>query len=817
MTNKVSLPIDNVLTQITDILRTQSNLLIKASPGSGKTTRVPPHLLKHFNGEILVLEPRRVAAKMAAYRVAEEAGESVGQTVGYHFRFEKKISSQTRLKFLTEGLMVRYILEDPNLSNVSAVILDEFHERHLHTDVAISMLRQLQKTKRPDLKIIVMSATLDLSNLETFLDAKKSVIVDAKLHPVKIDYLSRPLTQQLHIEVSRAVRRALQFPGDILVFLPGQKEIHACLRELQDLQTVNVLPLYGDLPIEKQIETLQFNPNRRRVILSTNIAESSLTVEGLSQIIDSGFHRQARFSSWSGNMVLETKKVSKSSSIQRAGRAGRLGPGICWRLYTESEFNSRLEFDRPELERADLASTALEIAALGWNLNANFPWFEPPNAGDWQASIKTLEGLGAIQNGLITELGNKISKTPCSPRFARVLIEAGNLGCVEAAAHLIAVISEGDVEDVDARDTLIKKRSFRAQKIYELLVNPYKVKGSSDDSKLVLCFMAGLYDRVAKVRKRSTDKIELTMAFGGAVEAYRNSSVWDESEYYLILEASEKKEKGLSVAIARSVYPVDETILLNHPKVNVFEGLYWNENQKRVEKKSGIKYGELLLMESQDKISEDDAIPVANILISEVIGLKNIDTNSTQEILNKLLHVINIDEVKSELARIEFAVKSGLKFKLETTGHNHWLRLGLKGINSLKDNQEIDWLEAWLSPLDWSQQSEIKKQLDIIAPKQIQLNKYRQVKINYEFDKLPWMESRLQDFFGLKEGPKINRGQTPIVIHLLAPNYRAVQVTQDLASFWQKHYASVKSQLQRDYPKHSWPDNPITAQPPERR
>jgi ATP-dependent RNA helicase HrpB len=447
------LPIDPLLPEIIAQLRLSPNIVLEAPPGAGKTTRVPPALLDAGiagGGEVLALEPRRLAARMAARRVAEERGEKLGETVGYQVRFEEVAGPRTRLRFLTEGVLTRRLLSDPKLKNVGVVVLDEFHERHLQADLALALLRRLQKTERPDLKLVVMSATLDAGPVARFLDDAPTLRSEGKRFDISIEHLARPDERPLAEQVAAAVNQliAKNLDGAILVFLPGAAEIRraqATCAAIADRHDLVVLPLHGDLSAEEQDRAVKPGA-KRKVILSTNVAESSVTIDGVVAVIDSGLARVAGHSPWSGLPTLNVARISKASAAQRTGRAGRTRPGRCLRLYTAQDFNARPDHDTAEVHRADLAETALELHAAGVADLNSFNWFEPPPQSAIEAAESLLAQLGAIDaRGEVTAVGRRMLRFPLHPRQSRMLVEAQSRGVGEKAYGIAALIGERDI------------------------------------------------------------------------------------------------------------------------------------------------------------------------------------------------------------------------------------------------------------------------------------------------------------------------------------------------------------------------------------
>ena len=460
-----SLPIDTHLPRVLELLRSGRNLVLTAEPGAGKTTRVPRALLDAGlleKGECWVLEPRRLAARLAAVRVAEELGEDLGQRVGYAVRFEQKSSKATRIRFVTEGLLLRRLRDDPCLKGIAIVILDEFHERHLHTDLGITLLRRLQVESRPELRLLVMSATLDAEPVAAFLEAE-SLHCEGRAHPVELRHLPRPDDRPLATQVVAAMETLLAegTQGHTLVFLPGAAEIRACEKALSPLAArygLRVLPLHGSLSFEAQKAAVA--PSiQPKVLLSTNVAESSVTLDGVTAVIDSGLGREVLHSPWSGLSGLRTLRISQARCVQRAGRAGRQGPGLCLRLFTESDFRTRALFDAPEIHRSDLAEALLALHLMGIAAPGQLAWFEAPPGEALEAAEKLLERLGALEGGNVTPCGRRMAALPLHPRLARLVVAAEDLGIPELGRLAAALLETGDLQ---ARNSLDGKRKGEA-------------------------------------------------------------------------------------------------------------------------------------------------------------------------------------------------------------------------------------------------------------------------------------------------------------------------------------------------------------------
>lgn len=812
------LPIDPLIPEIAATLRSSSALILQASPGSGKTTRVPPALLSEpwaSNKEIWVLVPRRLAAKMAALRVAQERGEKGGETVGYHFRFEKVAGPKTRLKFLTEGMFLRLALGDPKLPGVAAVVLDEFHERHLQTDVALGYLQWLRANGRPDLKLIVMSATLPAESLGRFLDAPV-LRLDTPVYPVSVSYHPMASGKRLEAAVREALGASLsQSRGDLLVFLPGVGDI---LRTEETLKAAfrdraKILPLYADLSSEAQAEV--FLPaSRPKVILATNVAETSLTIDGVTTVIDSGLHRRASFSWWSGISRLVTRPISKASAIQRAGRAGRTAPGQCLRLYAQSDFDGRPDYEVPEIRRSDLAETLLQVMGLGLSDVSQFPWFEAPTPEAAEAAGLLLRRLGAVDAKRLTDTGRRMMDLPLHPRFGRAVVEAAGRGVLDDVASLVAWIAEGETDALDVLDLRLRKRPPNVDRLRRQVLDAVSFKAPPKKSNrpeedAARCLLAGFSDRVAKKREGKGREAELKFAAEGSAVVPREAAV-DKNDFFAVLDVQERGRQGegkLKVHV-HTLCPVraDWLLDLNNDLLREEETLIWDKDLKKVYEVSRLAYGDLVL--SEDKGEPRDAEKAAAVLFYEAFGLRLADGElPVPDLLKALERHVDPEPVESLLTRLRIFSeyqKERAAAHPETASPVSFLLHSLKGLTSLKDLKPgafHERMEAALSPA-------LSGEIDRALPTHIAL-KDRRVKVHYRWDQKPWIASRLQDFFGMREGPSLMGGRLPLTLHLLAPNQRPVQVTQDLASFWKNAYPPIRKELSRKYPRHKWPENPL--------
>lgn len=749
------LPVDSLLPGIVASLRKHPNLIIEAAPGAGKTTRVPPALLEF--GNVLVLEPRRLAARMAAKRVAFELGEDVGETVGYQVRFEDVAGPRTRLRFLTEGVLTRRLISDPELRGVAVVVLDEFHERHLETDLALALLRRLQISRRPDLRIVVMSATLDAGPVQAFLDHCPAVSSDGRLFPVEIDhtpYSAAPLEEQ----VATAVESAVSHPGDILVFLPGAAEIRRAARTCQGIAARHgmlIAPLYGDLPPAEQDRAVE-PAAQRKIILSTNIAESSLTIEGVRIVIDSGLARIAGDSPWTGLPTLEVKRVSQASARQRAGRAGRTAPGRVIRLYTADDFHRRPDHDTPELLRRELSQMCLQLEAAGiHDPQKQLNWLDAPPDAAIRAAETLLDRLGARGAG-----AKSLAKLPLHPRLARLVIDGGDAGCRAAA-----LLSSGQrAQSSDLFRALEEQWDGRTRSVYEQL-RRFERGGKRDDVGLQRAVLAAFPDRVG--RKRTGETVLLSN--GTAATMTRPPA-----EFLVAID--------LAQGVIRLACPIEPEWLLDEASVR--DSLEWNRATERVEAASALVYDRLVIEENRGGRGDDEAA-------ARLLALKVMEAG-----LERFLDLVELDEFR---ARVAFA---GLAAPGDE-GVAEGIAALCYGLRSFAEFGKV--ASGLVTMLE---QKVGVDQLEQLAPARMKLASGRQTKVHYEAGKAPWVASRLQDFFGTVESPRLGRDRTPVVVHLLAPNQRAVQTTTDLSGFWERLYPQVRKELGRRYPRHSWPEKP---------
>ena len=862
-----SLPIDSSLPQIVRSLRATRALVVAAPPGAGKTTRVPPAVLeaellhpKHPN--LILLQPRRIAARAAAQRIADENGWEVGREVGYQIRFEKRVGLQTRLHVLTEGILTRQLVDDPFLEGVGAVVLDEFHERSLHTDLSIALLREIRQTVREDLILIVMSATLDAKPVARFLDNCPIIRTEGRTFPIEINHAhgthSRVL-ETLPDRVTDAVVEVLGLDtsqqheaGDILVFLPGADEIRRTQGRLESIaQRENLLlvPLYGSLSGEEQFAALRPSP-MRKVVLATNIAETSLTIEGVRTVIDSGLARVAGYDPQRGLDRLELQRISKASATQRAGRAGRTAPGRCIRMWTAAEERAMSEFELPEIRRVDLCGTVLWLHAWGKPNPREFAWYEPPAEHALASAERLLVMRGALTsetNGQITEVGRQILALPTHRRLGRLLIAASAQNMLEDGAAIAALLSEKDIVrpaafepgqmfrpatqsnsdllirldllrqaqrdrfgpssrslgiDISAARQVVRVRDELlriGQRIARRSRQPDPGKHSTaapDEQSLLKLPLLAYPDRVA--RKRGSDPGSAVMVGGGGVRLGPESTV-TASEFFVALDAREDQRRQTREAVVRiaSAIGVEWLDELFPASIRRERTVTYDEQRERVTGVARIWYCDLLLREDRNiSIDPEEA-----------------DKAFAAAVKGRAAEILLSDEAAASwLARLDLLKQAMPEHPWPPIGPNEIGELlasaarGKRSLEELKRVSLVPLLQGMLAyPLD--------RIIEQDAPDAIEVPSGNRIHLRYGEGARPILAVRLQELFGLMDTPRIAGGRVPVLLHLLGPNYRPVQITDDLRSFWTTAYFQVRKDLRTRYPKHSWPDDPLTARP----
>jgi ATP-dependent helicase HrpB len=829
------LPIDSVLPEAIASIRRASALVLTAPPGSGKTTRLPAALLDALpSGEVVVLEPRRLAARSAARRVAAERGSSLGEEVGYRVRHDERTSAKTRLTFVTEGILVRRLCEDAFLDGVAAVVLDEFHERHVDTDLALSMLREVRDTVRDDLVVVVMSATLDPEPIAAFLGGCPILRADGSLHDVEIRHLDRPLGPRDRLEdaVRRGVSDALgDTSGDVLVFLPGVGEIQRVGRALVDLarrEGCEVLPLHGALPAEEQDRAVLPRPGRK-VVLATNVAESSVTIEGVTAVVDTGLARVLRHDPGRGLDALRVERISLASATQRAGRAGRTSAGICIRLWTAAEERSLPAFDTPEIRRSDLAGVALTVRSFAARDPSEFGWFDAPETQALRRSDALLERLGAVDvGGRVTAMGREMLRMPVHPRLARALVEARRRGCTRDVAALAAMLGERDLMrrpgpgepavTVDVLERLERLRrveqagldeaSCRAQGIdrtaaraivraRDQLTRGKRGDRERADDDVVRCLLAGFVDRV--VLPSGGDAMVGTMVGGRGVEWDRDA-LHEVPELLLALDVGDSGARQSSTrSRLRLAAPLErswlEGLVPGQPKIE--DAAVFESEAGRLAGLRRTSFLGLVLDERRTGSVDPVAAEAALAAELEADPWRWLEGDGELRALQARLGFL-----RSRFAEVDWPAVDDAGIVAAAVS----LLAGRRSLRDLSGSQVAQLLVAC-----WP--AEPRRLLGAEAPERITLSSGRRFRIDYTSGEEPFLAVRIQELFGTDLSPCV--GRRPVLLHLLGPNQRPVQVTRDLASFWDNVYPKVRVELRRRYPRHPWPEDPRTAKPPE--
>lgn len=807
-----SLPIDTILPDLRQALAAHPAAVLEAPPGAGKTTRVPPALLDQSwlaGKSIVMLEPRRLAASNAARFMARERGERVGETVGYAIRYERKVSKATRIEVVTEGILTRRLQADPELSGIGLVIFDEFHERNLNSDLALALCRDAQLGLREDLKLLVMSATLDAGPVAQLLGNCPRLSSAGRAFPVAVRYLPQEPQGRVADYVPPAVRKALsETDGDILVFLPGAFEIRRCADALADLAgKVDVRPLYGELPFAEQERAILPGP-RRKVVLATNLAETSLTIEGVAVVIDSGLERRPRFDAARGMTSLETVRISRASAEQRAGRAGRLGPGTCYRLWSEGSHGALLPFTPPEIRGADLAPLAMELARWGVGDALQLAWLDPPPTGHLAGARFLLQLLGALDGqGRLTPLGDEMAQFPAHPRLARLLVAAKAAGTPGLGADLVALLAERDLfgnqspdqaSDSDLLDRLELLRhrghvaAARAARYWREKLGVVGGEAPPDATR-VGCLLAVAYpDRIGRQREPGSGRYLFSGGFGAKLSP-RSAVVG--GEWLVAVEVTRKPggEGEIRLANVLSRELVEELFGENLAWQREVD---WDERAGRMIAREVRRLGALALQERPASVQPEDTVP-ALITLLHRRGLELLDWSpAARQLLARGRLVGTRRPGWPDLS------DAALSASLE-----EWLAPQLAGITSLAGLRRVDLVAALQGRIGWSRQQELAR----LAPERLAVPSGSTIPLDYAAEDGPILACKLQELFGLAETPAVVDGAVPVLIHLLSPAGRPLAVTRDLCSFWDTVYPEVKKEMKGRYPKHPWPDDPWNA------
>lgn len=823
------LPISDILPEIKKTLQ-HSSMVLSAPPGSGKTTIVPLEIVKEpwLSGKkILLLEPRRLAARLAAARMASLLGEKVGETVGYRIRFENRISENTKIEVLTEGILTRRIQNDVELQGVGLIIFDEFHERSIHADLALALCLDLCQL-RPDLRILIMSATLETKTVSNILDNSPVVVGRGVVNNLEIEYLSRRTTGSIAGRTVASIVRVFNARhGDILVFLPGKGEILAAMEMLQlrsEFKNHLVFPLYGSLSHHDQDRALfPDRQKRRRIILATSIAESSITIEGISNVIDSGWSRKPRFNPTNGITTLETVRVSKAVATQRAGRAARLGPGYCLRLWTREEEYSFAAYDTPEIRQVDLTSLALELAVWGVKDPNELKWLDIPKSGNFMQGLQLLQSLGALnEEGHPTTIGNRMAKLPLHPRLGYMLIKAKEENLGSLACDLAALLSERDImlfssyrstADIQARLVLLQtfrskggdevkrhggdpmrcKRVDRLSRHWGNIISC--VRKAYDEEKNAGHLLVYAYpDRIAKRRDERGIHYQLSSGRRASLESHDPLS----SHEFLVvshLDGGAREGKiflasGIDVKILKSLH---SNLFSNEHKVA------WNDNEQRVVAMATLFINKLRIEEKRllSCSPEDQTQAFLNGLAK--MGLGCLSWNSAARQFQARVDCIRRCYPHEEWP--DFSEESLAK-------ELGWLVPYITGMNRKKQLKEINLEKVFTNMIGWEKKQLLEKR----TPSKIQVPSGSLKSIEYRMGEAPVLPVRIQEMFGLEVTPVICEGRMVILLHLLTPADRPIQITSDIAGFWRGSYGEVRKELRGKYPKHEWPENPLLAQ-----
>lgn len=852
------LPVYELEGALVAALREQGRVIVQAPTGSGKSTQIPQMLLRHGllgeKGEVVVLQPRRLAVRMLARRVAEEAGTRLGEGVGYQIRLESRVSERTRIRFVTEGILLRQMSFDPRLPGVAAVIFDEFHERHLHGDISLARALQIQKTTRPDLRIVVMSATLETARLESYLAPAATLVSQGRSFPVRVEYLARavdferePVWETAARECERIAGRT---DGDLLVFMPGAYEISRTLQALdasRALRGFALLPLHGELPVEQQDRAVA-RCAERKIIVSTNVAETSLTIDGVTAVVDSGLARVARFDPHRGINTLLVEKISAASADQRAGRAGRTAPGVAVRLWTESEHGRRPAQELPEVRRLDLAEVVLTLKAAGVNDVAEFPWLEAPESRALERAEELLTDLGALETageppegspvrgGPITETGRRMLRFPVHPRYARMFLAAQERGCVRPVA-LMAALTQGRsflLRGVDRRteelreevlgeeqasDFFLLMRAWRhaekerfdleacrrlgihaqaARQVGPLFAQFLEIAEGEGldaserpyrDDDVRKCVLAGFSDHVARRLDAGTLRCELVHRRRGMLA--RESAV-AKAPLLVAAEISEIGGRGGEVTVLLSLgTAIEESWLGELFPGDLVEtkGVAYDEQARRVIARRERRFRDLVL---EAKAGGDDVPPdaAARLLAREVLAGR-MKLEAWDEAVEQWITRVNrLAEWFPEL-EVTPITEADRATLVEQVCY------GEAGYRGIKDKPVMPVLREWLTAEQFAV-------LDDYLPERLVMGNGRRSRLTYHKEGPPVLSARIQELYGIEGRFAVGHGRVPVKIEVLAPNQRPIQVTDDLSAFWRDMYPKVKAELSRRYPRHEW-------------
>ena len=809
------LPVSEIIPEVKKHLSSSNSLIIQAPPGAGKSTLLPLALLDEpwlAGKKIIMLEPRRLATKSIAQRMADMLGEDVGKTVGYRIRFESAISNQTRLEVITEGILTRMMHQDNALEEVGLVIFDEFHERNLFSEVALALAREVQQVLRPDLRILLMSATIDAEQLSQLLGSKV-IQSQGRQYPVEVNYLNEVDEYAIGEDTARQIiPLTKKHQGDFLVFLPGQGEIKKTEEILKRALPEDVIvPLFGQLsPSEQNRAILPHPSGKRKIVLSTDIAETSLTIEGVRVVVDSGFAKSNRFDARSGLSRLVLHRISKDSADQRSGRAGRLSSGHSYRLWSKATQAQLAEYRTPELLEADLTSLVLDMKAWGKDDIRSMTWLTPPPAGTLALSEKVLEAIDAVEDGKLTDHGKEIHQLPVHPRIAHMLIYAKRMNQLALATDIAAVLEERDPLPADAGvdlnlriDALRKFRDrgvsmSRIKKIEKVAAQYRRLFNIQPENKPADPWATGLLlayaypERIAAARPGNNAQFQLSN--GKIAQIGHRDDLAHES--WLAVAHVDAREGMGKIWMAAPLNPKDLA-----PMLKTKEVLEWDRKKGGLIAHSEIRIGAIILgtrpLQKFDKSLAKQAILEA---IQEE-GQFLLDWN--EDVMQLIFRVQSLKKWNPDQNWPDWSVETLCQTSPD------WLEPYLENISKNEDFKKLDLSQILLHHLSFEQQ----QLLESLAPSKITVPSGSQIRLEYKEEGVtPLLSVRLQELFGLLDTPKVNQGKVAVLIEMLSPGYKPVQLTQDLKSFWANGYFEVKKELKRRYPKHEWPEDPISAE-----
>ncbi|HRF08647.1 MAG TPA: ATP-dependent helicase HrpB [Xanthobacteraceae bacterium] len=809
-------PVDAVLPSLRDALRTRNAAVLVAQPGAGKTTRVPLALLHEpwaGSGKILVLEPRRIAARAAAQFMANSIGESLGDTVGLRVRFGSKVGRKTRIEMITEGVFTRLVLEDPELNGVCAVIFDEFHERSLDADLGLALALDAQRGLREDLRILVMSATLDGARIAKLLDGAPVIESEGRAFPVETNYLGRDARTPVPIAMADAMAQVAQNEsGSILGFLPGVGEIRRTADLLSERirdDAIDVVPLYGALDSSVQDKAIEPPAaGRRKIVLATSIAETSITIKGVRVVVDSGLARVPRFEPDLGLTRLETVRVSRASADQRRGRAGRTEPGICYRLWDEEQTRSLLPFATPEILAADLTGLVLDLAQWGVRDPATLTWLDPPPSAAISEARLLLTSLGALdESGAITALGKRLSKLPLHPRLAAMIVTASEDGEALLAAEIAAVVSErglgGNDTDLSHRISEFRRdRSRRGEEARNLARRWAEQAGGKiheADPKRAGVLLALAYpDRIARARTERGGAFLLANGRGAKLEA---ANALAREDYLAVAEIAGAAQAG-RILLAARISEAELAAKFSAQIVETEEAVF-DAKARAIRGRAVRKYHALVLRERPLKVEANEAS--ARVLAAGIasIGIEALPLSSAAQRWRERVRFLRQAEGEDWPDLSNEALAETIE---------SWIAPFVAGKTSLHEISSADVSNALHALLG----HELARRLEGEAPDRFVAPTGSELAIDYAAEAGPTISVKVQELFGLSKHPSVAAGKIPLVLSLLSPAGRPIQVTRDLPAFWRGSWADVKKEMRGRYPKHVWPDDPASAAPTRR-